>query len=220
MAAPAFNTSRLVLAGRSDVSSRIARDSIRAEHLSGNVGVLTLGDGRLDSAAIVAAMWHLNATDALIIDLRYSGHLDPAIAALVASWLFDTAPALGGESYVEPGTPLSVEPSDDPARYLDKPVMVALGSASGIVAAELARNLKRLRRAIIVGESPRDVYVAANVPAPATRALKVAHLVTLSSLQLRRSSGATQLALQAAIVGVRRDLEQLRSRDSRRRVAS
>ena len=221
MASLALNASRLaLLAGRPDVPSRIARDSIRAERLSGNVGALVLGDGRLDDATIVAAMWQLSSTDALIIDLRHSGDLDPAVAALIASWLFDTSPASAGEAYVEPGTLLNVEPNDEPARYLDKPVLLVLGPASGIVAAELARNLKRLRRAIVVGESPRAIYVAANVPTSSTRALKLAHLVALSTLQLRRSSSAQQVALQVAIVGVRRELELLRMHESRRRVAS
>lgn len=223
MASLALNASRLVLlTGRFDSSSRITRDSIRAERLLGNVGALVLGDGRLDAATIVGAMWHLGSTDALIIDLRHSSDLDPAVAALIASWLFDTAPATSGEAYVEPGTLLNVEPSDDPDRYLDKPVLVVLGPASGVVAAELARNLKRLRRATIVGESPRDVYIAANVPTCSARALRLAHLVALSTLQLGRSSGARRFALQAAIVGVRRELEQLRVHDSRvrSRVAS
>ena len=225
MASP-FGTPCIEL--RAERAARAVRtqDWIRTSRLAGNVGLLRLAGGArdesrpLDPAAVVAALRELSASDALIIDLRESHELDMALAALVSSLLFDTASALTREAYVEPGTRLCVEPVHAPARYLDKPVLVVLGPESGVVAAALARNLKRLRRAIVVGESPRAARVAANVPAPAGRAGKVAHLVALSTLQQRRMSSAPAFVLQAAIVAVRRELEQLRVREARHRAAS
>jgi hypothetical protein len=193
--------------------------TIGVARLAANVGRLTL-DGRISGAsALIDALHALASTDSLIIDVRHSRDLDPAAAALLCSSLFDTAFALHCERYIAPGTVPGATIPTAPPRYLGKPVMILVGPETGVVAGELARNLKRLRRATVIGESPRELFLSANIPAAAPIAERVAHLVALTSLQLCRASTTSPLALQAAIVGVRRELEQLRAQGHRQRAS-
>lgn len=200
---------------------RASRAAARVERLAGNVGRLIIGDVQSAAAIsfVLAALRSVGDSDALVIDLRQSRELAPALAALIASSLFDTAPVLDAERYIAPEAVPRAEVVQTPFRYLDRPVLIVLGPATGRVATELARNLKRLRRATVIGTSPHAAFLSPNVPAPIELAAQVAHLVALTSLRERRCAGASPLSLQAAIVGVRREIETLRVRGARRAAA-
>ena len=67
----------------------------KVERLPGNVGYLDLRgfmSAQSGGETVVAAMNFLANTDALIVDLRRNGGGDPAMVALISSYLFDSDP--------------------------------------------------------------------------------------------------------------------------------
>lgn len=193
-----------------------------AQELAGNIGLLVLGGdaSTLEPTRLMDELDAVHDTDALIIDLRQSRGLAPAAASLVASWLFDTGVTLAPELYLPTGAAPMLDIDRPISRYLGKRVFVIVGPDTGTVAAELARNLQWLQRAVIVGESPRGRRVSPNVHATMPMARRTAHLVALTTMQMYREGRTPTLALQAAIVGVRREMEQLRTRIAGTRLSS
>ncbi len=196
--------------------------ALSAQELAGNVGLLVLGGdaSTFDLTRLLDELDALHDTDALIIDLRQSRALAPAAASIVASWLFDTGVTLAPELYIPPGATPMLHAGHPISRYLGKRVFVVVGPDTGSVAAELARNLQWLQRAVIVGESPLSRRVSPNVHAALPMARRTAHLVALTTMQMYREGRTPTLALQAAIVGVRREMEQLRTRIAGTRLSS
>ncbi|HEU4754086.1 MAG TPA: S41 family peptidase, partial [Armatimonadota bacterium] len=133
----------------------------KAERLPGNIGYIDLrGFMAADVAAepAAAAMNLLANTDALIIDLRRNGGGDPAMVALLCSYLFDEKPVHlnslhwrtpEGE-HVDKFYTLASVPGK---RYLGRPVYLLTSSRTFSAAEEFTYNLKNLKRATLVGET-------------------------------------------------------------------
>jgi len=132
----------------------------KVERLPGNIGYLKL-NGFVSAAhggeTAVAAMNFLAHTDALIIDLRDNGGGDPAMVALISSYLFDTEPVHLNSLYYRPSdkthqwwTSVHVPGS----RFgKDKAVYVLSSSKTFSAAEEFTYNLQNLKRATIIGET-------------------------------------------------------------------
>jgi hypothetical protein len=132
----------------------------KLERLEGNVGYLAL-EGflppELAGETAAAAMAFLAHTDALIIDLRHNGGGNPAMVALLCSYLFPAEPVVHlNDLYFRPKDSthqwwtLPYVPGE---RYVDKPVYVLTSRRTFSAAEEFTYNLKCLKRATVVGET-------------------------------------------------------------------
>jgi hypothetical protein len=130
----------------------------KIEVLPGNIGYLKFNafpDPAMCGQTAVAAMNFLAHVNAIIFDLRENGGGDPAMAAMISSYLFDKPTHLNDLynrkedlttqywtlPYV-PGTTLG-----------DKPAFVLTSRNTFSGAEEFTYNLKNLKRATIVGET-------------------------------------------------------------------
>jgi len=131
----------------------------KVEHLPGNIGYLDLRgflDPKMGSETVAAAMNFLSNTDALIIDVRQNGGGDPAMVALVCSYLFGNEPIHLNDLYWREGNRIEefwTKPSVPGKRYEGKDVYVLTSSHTFSGAEEFTYDLKNLKRATIVGES-------------------------------------------------------------------
>jgi retinol-binding protein 3 len=132
----------------------------RVERLQGNIGYLEMRgffDVDLGGATASAAMTFLADTDALIIDLRRNGGGEPAMIALVTSYLFDGEPVHLNDLYFRRGdrTQQFWTHSFVPGKRYGKrkPVYVLTSSETFSAAEELSYNLKNLKRATLIGET-------------------------------------------------------------------
>jgi C-terminal processing protease CtpA/Prc len=132
----------------------------KVERLRGNIGYLDLhgfmaADFGADTA--VAAMNFLANTDALIIDLRMNGGGDPAMVALLCSYLFAPGEEVHlNDLYWRPRNETHqwwTLPYVPGRRYANKPVYVLTSHRTFSAAEEFTYNLKNLKRATIVGET-------------------------------------------------------------------
>ncbi|HWQ31267.1 MAG TPA: serine hydrolase [Blastocatellia bacterium] len=130
----------------------------KVERLSGNIGYLDLRgfeDPELAAETASAAMTFLANTDALIVDLRQNGGGDPAMVALLSSYLFDKRTHLN-DIYSRPDnrTEEFWTKESVPGRKFggDKPVYVLTSRRTFSGAEEFTYNLKNLKRATIIGE--------------------------------------------------------------------
>ncbi len=131
----------------------------KVERLAGNVGYLDLRgfmpvEAAGDTAA--AAMNFLAHTDALILDLRLNGGGEPAMVALVCSYLFPAGDVVHlNDLYFRPAQETHqwwTLPYVPGKRFVGKPVYVLTSRRTFSAAEECAYNLKNLKRATIVGE--------------------------------------------------------------------
>lgn len=130
------------------------------ERLPGNIGYLELRGfvpARFGAETAVAAMNLLANTDALIIDLRRNGGGDPAMVALISSYLFNPDSIHLNDLYWREGD-LTHQwwtlPYVPGKRYGDKKEVYVLTSKRTFSAAEeFTYNLKCLKRATIIGET-------------------------------------------------------------------
>ena len=153
----------------------------RVERLPGNVGLLDLRllhSARWGGHAAVAAMNLLAHTDVLLLDLRRCRGGDPAMVALLCSYLFDDDVHLND---------LYHRADDSTAQFWTlpyvpgnrfggtKPLYVLTSSTTFSGAEELTYNLQQRRRATVVGETTRggahpvqayrvDAHLRATVP--------------------------------------------------------
>jgi len=132
----------------------------KVERLAGNVGYIDLRGfmpASLGAETVVAAMNFLANTDALIIDLRRNGGGDPAMVALISSYLFGPEPVHLNDLYFRPDNSTRqwwTLPYVPGKRYGDKKEVYVLTSKRTFSAAEeFTYNLKNLKRATIVGET-------------------------------------------------------------------
>jgi C-terminal processing protease CtpA/Prc len=122
----------------------------------GYVDVRELCDLRRADAAVSLVMQQLGESPALILDFRSTLNGNPAIAAVLSSYLFDTEPVHLDAVYLESGVrPERPAPRVATARYVDRDVYVLIGPHTAPAAAELARRLQRMGRALVVGQAPR-----------------------------------------------------------------
>jgi hypothetical protein len=130
----------------------------KLERLSGNIGYIDLRGfvpASFGADTVAAAMSFLANTDALIFDLRQNGGGDPAMVALISSYLFDKRTHLNdlynrAENKTEEfWTKTEVAGK----RYGgEKPVYVLTSRRTFSAGEEFTYNLKNLKRATVVGE--------------------------------------------------------------------
>ena len=131
----------------------------KVERLPGNIGYLeflNFMDEELGADTVAAAMNFINGTDALIIDMRNNGGGNPAMVALVCSYLFGTEPVHLNDLYWREGNRTEefwTKKEVAGKRYLNKDVYVLTSKRTFSGAEEFTYNLKNLKRATIIGET-------------------------------------------------------------------
>jgi C-terminal processing protease CtpA/Prc len=131
----------------------------KVERLPGNIGYLeflNFLDPDLGADTVAAAMNFVNNTDALIIDMRNNGGGDPAMVALVCSYLFGPEPVHLNDLYWREGNRTDefwTKKEVAGKRYLNKDVYVLTSKRTFSGAEEFTYNLKNLKRATIIGET-------------------------------------------------------------------
>src|ERR1700741_1060777 len=131
----------------------------KVERLRGNIGYLeflNFMDEELGADTVAAAMNFVNGTDALIIDMRSNGGGNPAMVALVCSYLFGPEPVHLNDLYWREGNRTDefwTKKEIAGKRYLNKDVYVLTSKRTFSGAEEFTYNLKNLKRATIIGET-------------------------------------------------------------------
>ena len=131
----------------------------KVERLPGNIGYLeflNFLDPELGADTVAAAMNFITNTDALIIDMRQNGGGDPAMVALVCSYLFGPEPVHLNDLYWREGNRTDefwTKKEVAGKRYLNKDVYVLTSKRTFSGAEEFTYNLKNLKRATIIGET-------------------------------------------------------------------
>ncbi|HEY9500190.1 MAG TPA: S41 family peptidase [Pyrinomonadaceae bacterium] len=131
----------------------------KVERLPGNIGYiefLNFMDEELGADTVAAAMNFVNNTDALIIDMRRNGGGNPAMVALVCSYLFGPEPVHLNDLYWREGNRTDefwTKKEVAGKRYLNKDVYVLTSKRTFSGAEEFTYNLKNLKRATIIGET-------------------------------------------------------------------
>ncbi len=131
----------------------------KVERLPGNIGYLeffNFADEVLGADTVAAAMNFINGTDALIIDMRKNGGGNPAMVALVCSYLFGPEPVHLNDLYWREGNQTEefwTKKEVAGKRYLNKDVCVLTSKRTFSGAEEFSYNLKNLKRATIIGET-------------------------------------------------------------------
>src|ERR1044071_1513969 len=131
----------------------------KVERLPGHIGYLALfnfADEELGGDTVAAAMNFINGTDALIIDMRRNGGGNPAMVALVCSYLFGNEPVHLNDLYWREGNRTEefwTRKDVAGKRYLNKDVYVLTSNRTFSGAEEFTYNLKNLKRATIIGET-------------------------------------------------------------------
>jgi retinol-binding protein 3 len=131
----------------------------KVERLRGNIGYVEfMGfmDEELGADTVAAAMNFVNGTDSLIIDLRANGGGNPAMVALICSYLFGPEPVHLNDLYWREGDRTDefwTRKEVAGKRYLNKDVYVLTSKRTFSGAEEFSYNLKNLKRATIIGET-------------------------------------------------------------------
>lgn len=159
----------------------------KVERMTGNIGYLDLRGfmpAEFGAETVVAAMNFLANTDMLIIDLRRNGGGDPAMVALISSYLFGSEPVHLNDLYWRENDSTHqwwTLPYVPGKRYGDKKDVYVLTSKYTFSAAEeFTYNLKNLKRATIIGETtgggahpggPRRINEHFSIGVPSGRAI-------------------------------------------------
>lgn len=145
------------------------------ERLPGNIAYLELGgflNAQTSGEVVAAAMTVASGANALIIDLRRNGGGDPAMVALICSYLFDPEPVHLNDLYFRENNQTrqfwthAVVPGKRFGK--DKPVYVLTSERTFSAAEEFSYNLKNLKRATLIGATtggganPGDSYKLAD----------------------------------------------------------
>jgi hypothetical protein len=132
----------------------------KVERLPGNIGYIDLRGfqpAQFGAETVVAAMNFVANTEALIIDLRRNGGGEPAMVALISSYLFGAEPVHLNDLYFRPTDSTHqwwTLPYVPGKRYGEnKEVYVLTSNRTFSAAEEFTYNLKNLKRATIVGET-------------------------------------------------------------------
>jgi hypothetical protein len=131
----------------------------KVERLPGNIGYVEFRnflDPDLGAETVAAAMNFVNGTDALIFDMRGNGGGDPAMVALVCSYLFGPEPVHLNDLYWREGNRTDefwTKKEVLGKRYLNRDVYVLTSNRTFSGAEEFTYNLKNLKRATIIGET-------------------------------------------------------------------
>ena len=141
----------------------------KVERLPGNVGLLDIRefyppDWGGDTAS--AAMNFINATNALIIDLRNCRGGDPGMVCFLLTYLFNEEPVHLNDFYWRRGNTTEqywTLPEVPGKRFTGKPVYILISGETFSGGEEFAYDLKALKRATLVGEKTGG---GANIGAP------------------------------------------------------
>lgn len=140
-------------------TNRVNHGFEKLERMRGNIGYMDFRgffDPELGGETVAAAMNFLTNTDALIIDLRQNGGGDPAMVALISSYLFGNEPVHLNDLYWREGDRTEqfwTKPNVPGKRYEGKDVYVLTSHYTFSGAEEFTYNLKNLKRATIIGET-------------------------------------------------------------------
>lgn len=131
----------------------------KVERMRGNIGYIKF-DGfmnpEMGADVVQSSMNFVANTDALIFDLRENGGGDPAMVALICSYLFGDKPVHLNDLYWRKGDRTAefwTNPNVPGRKFLDKDVYVLTSNRTFSGAEEFSYNLKNLKRATIVGET-------------------------------------------------------------------
>ena len=132
----------------------------RVERMPGNIGYVDLRgftDPEFGVETVAAAMTFVSNTDALIFDLRQNGGGDPAMVALICSYLFGDKPVHLNDLYFREGNRTEefwTKATVAGKKFGDaKDIYVLTSNRTFSGAEEFTNNLKTLKRATIVGET-------------------------------------------------------------------
>lgn len=131
----------------------------KVERMSGNIGYIDLRgftDPVLGAETVAAAMSFVSNTDALIFDLRQNGGGNPAMVALISSYLFGDKRVHLNDLYFRPENKTEefwTNPGVSGKKYGDKDIYVLTSNRTFSGAEEFSNNLKVLKRATIIGET-------------------------------------------------------------------
>ena len=132
----------------------------KLERLPGNIGYIDLRGfmgPELGQGTVAAAMNFVANTDALIFDLRQNGGGDPAMVALITSYLFGDEKVHLNDLYWrrEDRTEQfwTLPDKVQGARFQDKTIYVLTSNRTFSAGEEFTYNLQNLKRATIVGET-------------------------------------------------------------------
>jgi C-terminal processing protease CtpA/Prc len=133
---------------------------VKVENMRGNIGYIDFRgftDPELGAETVAATMNFVANTDALIFDLRNNGGGNPAMVALICSYLFGDKPVHLNDLYYRVGNKTEefwTKPNVLGKKYGEaKDVYVLTSNRTFSGAEEFANNLKVLKRATIVGET-------------------------------------------------------------------
>lgn len=131
----------------------------QAEWMPGNIGYIKFRgffDPEMGAETVATAMNFVHNTDALIFDLRQNGGGDPAMVALICSYLFGEKPVHLNDLYWREGNKTEefwTNPKVSGKKYGDKDIYVLTSNRTFSGAEEFSNNLKVLKRGTIVGET-------------------------------------------------------------------
>jgi len=131
----------------------------KIERLDGNIGLIDLRnftDEVGGAETVAAAMGFVANTDAIIFDLRENGGGNPAMIALISSYLFGDKPVHLNDLYFREGSRTEefwTKPEKAARKFPDKDIYVLTSNYTFSGAEEFSNNLKVLKRATIIGET-------------------------------------------------------------------
>lgn len=131
---------------------------VKAENMRGNIGYIDFRgfvNPELGAETVAAAMNFVSNSDALIFDLRQNGGGEPAMVALICSYLFGEKVHLN-DLYWREGNKTEefwTNPNVSGKKYLGRDVYILTSNRTFSGAEEFSNNLKVLKRATIVGET-------------------------------------------------------------------
>lgn len=131
----------------------------KIERMNGNIGYIDLrgfNDETAGADTVAAAMTFLQNTEALIFDLRQNGGGNPAMIALISSYLFGDKPVHLNDLYWRKGDKTDefwTKPESAKIKFTNKDIYVLTSNYTFSGAEEFSYNLKNLKRATIIGET-------------------------------------------------------------------
>jgi hypothetical protein len=131
----------------------------KVERMNGNIGYIDLrgfNDEEAGAETVAAAMTFLQNTEALIFDLRQNGGGNPAMIALISSYLFGDKPVHLNDLYWRKENKTDefwTKPESAKIKFTNKDIYVLTSNRTFSGAEEFSYNLKNLKRATIIGET-------------------------------------------------------------------
>ena len=131
----------------------------RVERMNGNIGYINLlgfNDDEAGAATVAATMAFLQNTESIIFDLRQNGGGNPAMIALISSYLFGEKPVHLNDLYWRQGNRTDefwTKPELAKLKFPNKDIYVLTSNYTFSGAEEFSYNLKNLKRATIIGET-------------------------------------------------------------------